>query len=200
MKPPSWRAALVALLAVVMSAACGSVAGTGTPSRTVAETEMQVLASSALPGMPSQTTVLAVTELGNDASIPGLASKVKGWGYLDGRERVFQGQSRHLTLVVSRSLVFADADGAGAFVVFVGANAQAYFGGGLGKEPMVAQGRSGWLFTPAACACHMANPAVAGVVAAGSRVIWLEINGPDATPALLVSLLDPSLSAPTTLP
>ncbi len=33
-------------------------------------------------------------------------------------------------------------------------------------------------------------PALIGVLNSGSRVIWLEINGPQATPALLVRLLD----------
>jgi len=46
----------------------------------------------------------------------------------------------------------------------------------------------------------MSNPAVAGVLDAGSGVVWLEINGPDATPALLVSLLDPADSVSATLP
>jgi hypothetical protein len=35
----------------------------------------------------------------------------------------------------------------------------------------------------------MANPALIGVLDAGPRVLWLEINGPAATPALLVRLL-----------
>jgi hypothetical protein len=39
---------------------------------------------------------------------------------------------------------------------------------------------------------------VIGVVSGGSSVTWLEINGPDATPALLVNLLDPANSATVT--
>ena len=35
----------------------------------------------------------------------------------------------------------------------------------------------------------MANPALIGVVNAGPRVLWLEINGPTATPELLTRLL-----------
>ena len=160
---------------------------------------MHVLASSALPGVPSVTTVLTVKALAADASIPGLADRVRSWGYVDGRERVFQGESRHLTLVISRSLVFNDATGASTFVAFVHANSGAYFGGSTTRQALVAQGRAGWLFTPPACACHMANPALIGVLDAGSTVVWLEINGPDATPALLVELLDPALSVPAQL-
>jgi hypothetical protein len=183
---------------MLVASACGGSPTSTTPVQSVPE--MRVLASSAVPGVPSVTRVLTIPDLAKDASIPGLAAKFKSWGYLDGRERVFQGQSRHLTLVVSRSLIFKDAAGARDFIAFVEANSDVFFGGFAGKHALVAQGRSGWLFMPPLCACHLANPVVIGVLEAGSRVVWLEINGPDATPALLVSLLDPTLSVPTTLP
>jgi len=186
------------LLAVLITAACGSAAtriAQGTP---VDGTAMLVLAASAVPGVPSRTTVLTDLELEKEASIPGLPSMMASWGYAGGRERVFQGESRHLTLVISRSLLFTDVTGARSFVSFVQANSGAFFGGVVETHPMVAQGRPGWLFTLPSCACHMSNPAVAGVLEARSGVVWLEINGPDATPALLVSLLDPADSVPAT--
>lgn len=192
-------ALLGALLGLLITCSCGNPSTRATPNPPVAEIVMRVLATSAVPGVPSTTTVLSVPELAKDASIPGLTSMLTSWGYLDGRERIFQGQSRHLTLVVSRSLIFKDATGARAFVAFVQANAWAFFGGVVEKQPLVAQGRSGWLFTPPMCACHMANPVIVGVLNDGSGVVWLEINGPEATPALLVSLLDPTLSVPATL-
>jgi hypothetical protein len=161
---------------------------------------MQVLASSAVPGVPYVTTVLTAGGLAKDASITALAANLRSWGYVDGRERTFQGESRHLTFVISRSLIFKNAGGARDFVAFVQANYGAYFGGVTAPRPLVAQGRSGWLFTPPLCACHLANPTVIAVLDVGSSVVWLEINGPDATPALLVNLLDPALSVPTTLP
>jgi hypothetical protein len=159
---------------------------------------MQVLASSAIPGVSSVTTVLTTGELAKDAAIPGLASTIASWGFVDGRQRTFQGPSRHLTLVVSRSLVFGDAAGSQSFLAFVLSHSAPYFGTGVRQHAMVAQGRSGWIFTPPPCACHLANPAFIGVLNTGSHVVWLEINGPDATPALLVRLLDPSRSVPTT--
>jgi hypothetical protein len=180
-----------------ITAACGSAPAAAAPSPPL--TAMQVLSTGELPGMLSVTRVLTVDELAGDASISGLAAKVRSWGYLDGRERVFQGQSRHLTLVISRSLIFGDAAGASAYVAFVKANSSAFFGDGDGVQPLDSEGRSGWTFSPPACACHMANPAVVGVVQSGAGVIWLEINGPDATSSLLASLLDPSRSEPTTL-
>jgi hypothetical protein len=189
-----------ALLTLLIGAACGSATAGNTQATPAGGTAVPVLASSAVPGVPSRTTVLTVTELAKETSMPGLTSMMATWGYVAGRERVFQGESRHLTLVVSRSLLFRDASGASSFVAFVQAHPGAFFGGVVGTHPMMAQGRSGWLFTLPSCACHMANPAVAGVVDTGSGVAWLEINGPDATPELLVSLLDPANSAPATSP
>jgi hypothetical protein len=160
---------------------------------------MQVLSPSAVPGIPFVTKVLTAGALANDASIPALAAKLRSWGYVDGRERTFQGESRHLMLVISRSLIFKDTTGARDFVAFVQAHRAAYFGGSTTLHPLQAQGRSGWLFAPPPCACHLANPAFIGVLDTGSGVVWLEINGPDATPELLVNLLDPALSVPATL-
>ncbi|MFL5737752.1 MAG: hypothetical protein ACJ76P_10475 [Actinomycetota bacterium] len=152
---------------------------------------MSVLARSAVPGVPSETTDLPASELAKDAPIPELASKLGAWGYQGGRQRTFQGQSRRLTLVVSRSLAFDDHLGASAFATFVRANAPMYFGTGVEVHPLVTRNRSGWEFVPPACACHMANPEEVGVVVAGSAASWLEIDGPDATKPLLVRLLDP---------
>jgi hypothetical protein len=187
-----------AVLALLITCACGSPAPSATPLPSLGE--MKVLAASAVPGLTYVTTVLKATTLSTDASLPELAADLRSWGYVDGRERIFQGESRHLTLVISRSMIFRDAAGARGFVTFVKANSVAYFGAVTASRPLVAQGRSGWLFTPPPCACHLANPAFIAVLDAGSSVVWLEINGPDATAALLVNLLDPALSVPTSLP
>ena len=185
---------LAAAAVVLFAAGCGSASSVGQSGATG---PLQVLAASAVPGVPSTTRPLTVDLLSKDAAIPGLGSRFASWGYVDGVERTFQGQSRHLTFVDSRALEFQDAGGAEAFVAFVHDNASAYFGVAA-MQQLSAQGRPGWQFTPSACACHMANPVVVGVVSSGSSVAWLEINGPDATSALLLSLLDPSNSVPTT--
>jgi len=175
------------LMLVVVGCARGAAApGSGSPS-TVAD--LPLLPTSAVPGIPATTGPLSAVELGRDASIRALASKVMSFGYVGGRERTFQGESRHLTLVVSRSLLFEDPAGAQRFVSFVRANAKAYFGTAVQTHQVVSRGHWGWLFTPTACACHLANPAFTGLVATGRTVSWLEINGPDASPALLTSLL-----------
>jgi hypothetical protein len=178
------------LAALLIAAACGTAS---TPSADGAG----LLSASAVPGVPYTTTVLTVVELSRDASVPDLGSKISALGYVQGAERTFQGESKHLTFVVSRSLTFQDAAGATAYVALVHDNATAYFGV-AGVQPLVAQGRQGWQFTPSACACHLANPVVVGAVSSGPDVSWLEINGPDATPSLLLSLFDPSNSVPAT--
>jgi len=188
------RALIAAAMLAMAGCARSSVTTISSPS--VPATSMQVLKASAVPGIPYTTRVLTATELAKDASITGLASKIVAWGYLDGRERTFQGESRHLTLVVSRSLIFKGATEARSFVAYIHANATAFFGGAVGEQALLAQGRSGWLFTPAPCACHLASPVVVGVLDAGTGVVWLSINGPDATPGLLMSLLDPGNSVP----
>jgi hypothetical protein len=175
--------------ALLLAAGCGGTSAGSSSTRDA----IRVLSASAVPGIPFTTAALTVTELSKDAAIPGLSSKFTSWGYVQGAQRTFQGESRHLTYVVSRALVFKDVSGASAYVDFVHTNATAYFGI-AGVQSLDAQGRPGWQFTPAACACHMANPVVIGVVSSQSVVAWLEINGPDATPALLLGLLDPANS------
>lgn len=184
---------LVALCAALaLGAACGSSPGA---SQTGAAGPLPVLSASAVPGVPSTTAALSVAELAKDASIPDLAARITSFGYVGGLERTFQGESRHLTFVLSRALEFHDPSGAASYVALVHDNATAYFGVAA-VQRLDAQGRPGWQFTPAACACHLANPVLVGLVSSGANVAWLEINGPDATAALLMSLLDPSNSAP----
>lgn len=181
----------VALAVAVVLAGCGGSAtrGTATPSGSLSD--LQVLAPSAVPGIPYTTRAVSASDLAKDAPIPGLQSKIASWGYLGGRQRTFQGESRHLTLVISRSLAFRDSGGANRFVGFVHSQATAFFGGGVTEQSLTAQGRAGWMFGPAPCACHMASPVQIAVLDAGAEVVWLEINGPDANATLLMSLLDP---------
>lgn len=135
------------------------------------------------------TVRLSAGDLGKDAVIAGLAAKISSWGYLAGRQRTFQGESRHLTLVVSRALLFRNAVGAQRYWAFVREHQAAFFGVAAAAQHLSGPGVSGWLFTPPLCACHLANPALIGVLNARTRVIWLEINGPTATRTLLLRLL-----------
>lgn len=179
-------ARLGVLVALLAASGCGRAASQGP---VVSAAVLPVLSGSAVPGVPSVTVRLTAADLGKDAVIAGLAAKISSWGYLAGRQRTFQGESHHLTLVVSRALLFRTAVGARRYSAFLRAHRAAFFGGVVQAQHLSGRGVSGWLFTPPLCACHLANPALIGVLNAGTRVIWLEINGPAATRALLVRLL-----------
>jgi hypothetical protein len=176
------------LLALLAVSGCGQPGNQRGP--VISDAALPVLATSAVPGIPSVTTRLTAADLAKDAAIHGLAAKIASWGYLGGRQRTFQGESHHLTLVVSRALIFRNALDAQRYAVFVREHQAAFFGASVQAQRLPGRGMPGWLFTPPLCACHLANPALIGVLNAGPRVLWLEINGPTATPALLVRLLD----------
>ena len=184
----SYFARLMAVLALLGITGCGVQGNQHGP--VVSDAMLPVLATSAVPGIPSVTARLTTETLGKDAPIPALAATITSWGYLGGRQRSFQGESHYLTYVVSRALVFRDATGAQRYAAFLRENAASFFGGAVQTERLTGQGLSGWLYTPPLCACHLANPALIGVLDAGPRIMWLEINGPAATPALLVRLLN----------
>ncbi len=185
-------------VAVGGGGAASSSAATGGGSGVVAASAAPVLSTAAVPGGLAVTTrPVPVSLLEKDASVPGLGARLESDGYVGGRERTFQGESRDLSLVVSRSLLFDGPTGAADFVRLVHDDATTYFGEGTEVAPLSSSAGSGWLFRPTACACHLANPVRLGVVQDGSRVVWLSINGPLATDARLTALLSPALSSAT---
>jgi hypothetical protein len=132
---------------------------------------------------------LTAAALSRESSARWLAGKLGRWGYVSGAERYFQGESRRLQVVDSRTLRFRRAAGATDFVAFVRTHAAAYLGSVAGVKRFSSQGRRGILVIGQPCQCHLANPAFLGVVARGGAVTWLEINGPAATPRQLSALI-----------
>src|SRR5579859_123743 len=187
------RFARFAVLVALLASGCGQPGNQRGP--VISDATLPVLATSAVPGIPSVTTRLTTADLAKDAPVRGLAGKIASWGYLGGRQRTFQGESHHLTLVISRALIFRDAVGAQHYAAFIRQHQAAFFGASVQAQRLPGRSVPGWLFIPPLCACHLANPALIGVLNTGSRVLWLEINGPSATPALLVRLLDTVRSA-----
>jgi len=147
-----------------------------------------VLPVSAVTGLPAVTRALTSADLQKVAGLQGLTARLGRWGYQRGWQRTFQGESRRLTLVVSRSLTFATAGGAAAFVSYLDKHVGSVYPFAITKQLTVG-GQSGWLIKPPMCACHMAQPFYVGLTAAGRQVRWLEINGPRATSALVTRLL-----------
>jgi len=173
-------AALLPVVAVLALAGCGSSSATPLPP---------ALAGSAVAYLPSHVSRVTTTDLEQDTTLPGMAGRLSGWGYVSGAERSFQGTSKRLEVVVARTLDFKSAAGARGFVTFVGSHAAAYVGQVPQVHPLRQAGRTGVLIVEPQCACHMAQPALLAVVSSGSRVSWLEINGPAATAAALEALL-----------
>jgi hypothetical protein len=183
-------AGLVVLLLTVSACAANPTAAVTLTGPSATDTAT-LLASSNVPTLVATTRYVSATDIAKDAAIPGFGAAVVAMGFEKGVQRSFQGPSKHLTLAVSRTLTFATPAGATEFVAYVRRNAVSYFGFGANTVALVSRGRRGWLYEPPSCACHMANPDVVGVVSIGRAVVSLEINGPDATAALLRSLLAP---------
>lgn len=182
------RAAIgLAAAAAICLAGCGGTVRDA-PSAT------GVLPPHAIAGLPAVTRALSATDVQKDSSVHDLAARLRRWGYRGGWQRTFQGESRRLTLVVSRSLTFGASTGAAAFVAFLGRHIDSFYPFAISK-PLAVSGQSGWLIKPPLCACHMAQPLYAGVTMMGRQVRWLEINGPQASAPVLRTLLSDPVTA-----
>jgi len=170
-----------ALALILAMAACGSA-----PARAAAPSG--VLPTAAVTGLAVVTQPLTGRDVQKDSTVPDLAARLDRWGYVGGWQRTFQGESRRLTLVVSRSLQFRNSPGAAAFVAYVHQKVGSFYPFAL-TRPLSIPGRSGWVIRPPLCACHMATPLIVGVTAQGRTVSWLEINGPQASTRMLTQLL-----------
>jgi hypothetical protein len=171
-------AALALTLAIT---GCGS-----SPARPTAPSG--VLPATAVAGLAVATQPLTSQDVQKDSNAPGLAARLAGWGYVSGWQRTFQGESRRLTLVVSRSLQFRTSPGAAAFVAYMHQKVGTFYPFAVTSR-LSMPGRSGWVIQPPLCGCHMATPLLVGVTARGHKVSWLEINGPRASTRLLTQLL-----------
>jgi hypothetical protein len=176
---PTWCVALAAM----------ALCGCGGSSPPAAPKPPPVLPAAAISYLPSEARPLTAHDLVHESTAPGLAAGLDRWGYVTGAQRLFQGHSKTLQVVVSRTLEFRSPAGASAYVRFVHRRATAVFGAVPSQVPLVAGARHGWTITLAPCACHMASPALVGVASAGRRVSWLEVNGPTASAGVLSRLL-----------
>jgi len=175
----------LAVAALAATAACVAACGHA-PSRPAVPSG--VLPVRAVSWLPATTQALSSADVQKDSTRPGLVARLHGWGYLGGWQRTFQGESRRLTLVVSRSLMFSSRRGATSFVGYVSSHLNSFYPFAIIRRITVS-GQAGWLIKPPLCACHLAEPYYVGIAATGRRVRWLEINGPRATGRLLTTSL-----------
>lgn len=171
-----------------------TLAGCGTTSPTAAAPnastgELTVLPARAVAYLPSSRKVLTAAWLAKESGTPSLGSDLRAWGFQRGAERYFQGESRRLQVVDSRTLRFRSAAGATAFVRFVATHPSPYVGSFARVQGFSVDGRRGKLLIAQPCQCHLANPAFLALVSRGPTVSWLEINGPRATRTALVTLM-----------
>jgi hypothetical protein len=175
------RVAAVAVAAALagLAAACGG----GDPERAAAPRgpAPQALPASAVPYLESTEKPLSAAAMAKEAGLPELAGHLREWGFEAGAHRSFQGSSKRLQLVDSRTLRFGSAAGAEAFVRYVGSHPGDFLGGGREPREFASRGRRGILVEGLPCSCHLATPVLLGVVSGGPTVTWLEINGPRAT-------------------
>ena len=151
---------------------------------------LPVLPAAAVPELSSSTHEVTLRDLGAEFGAPTNENFEGRIGpFVGGQERVFQGESHRFDRVVSRTLEFADAKGARAYVSFFGAHVDSVFGTGTGKSAIASRGRTGYLIDAASCACHRAEPTLAAVVARGTRVTYLEVNGGGAKREAVLDLL-----------
>lgn len=168
--------------AALLAAACGgSGIASGPP--------LPVLAQRAVAYLPSHTTTVTAASLEGDLPNSGLGPRLSRWGFVAGSQRSFQGYSRRLEVVVSRTLEFRTPSGARAYVSFVARNAGAYVGQVPVVEALTSANRRGVAITAPLCACHLASPMLLAVLSAGRRVTWLEVNGPAASRRTLLALV-----------
>lgn len=184
------RATLAMLATAALLGACGSSSGSQTRAPSPAPSlTVPTLPTAAVPYLPSTQKPLTAAFLAREAMAPSLVGRLDAWGFQAGADRYFQGESRRLQLVDSRTLRFRGASGATAYVAYM----RTHLGAILGSFPKVrtfAPGaRRGILATGQECQCHLANPALLAVVAQGRTVTWLEINGPGATRSRLTTLI-----------
>jgi hypothetical protein len=169
-------------LALAAAAGCGG-------AQAAAPQPQPTLAAHVIPYLPSTVRDLSADDVAPPQTLARLGRDLERWGFRAATERTFQGQSKRLQVVVSRTLAFDRASGARLYVDWVHRHAQAVLGSDAGQRPLRSRGRRGWLVQLAPCACHMATPAMVGFVSGGTRVSWLEVNGPTARPRVLRRLL-----------
>jgi hypothetical protein len=169
-----------ALLAAAV--ACAALAGAcGQEDAERPAAPPPTLPAAAVPYLESRHRTLSADVLVRESQTPALASRLVRWGYEAGASRYFQGQSKRLQVVESRTLRFRTPEGAASFMGFIRERPATFFAGAGTTREFSSRGRDGILVEGAPCACHLATPAYLAVVARGRTVTSMEINGPRAT-------------------
>jgi hypothetical protein len=119
-----WAVVTLALILGCISAACSKDSATVPPaSIPSAGSDLPILPSDALPGYVVHASGLDAAALAADALDPASLDVVlTGAGFETGIERRFTARWKPITEVVARALRFASADGATAYLTWLGAH------------------------------------------------------------------------------
>jgi hypothetical protein len=182
------RRAAAAVVLCAALAACGGSAPERAAVSAPAGPPPAALPAAAVPYLESSATPLTAAGLAKETGLAELTARLRGWGFQAGARRSFQGSSKRLQVVDSRTLRFGSTAGAEAFVRYVGSHHADFLGGGQAPRPFASRGRKGILIEGLPCSCHLATPVLLAVVSGGPTVTSLEINGPTATRRSLARL------------
>ena len=185
------RQSLTGLLIVIGAMCLGGCAPSAQPPSpsVISANPLPLLELSPTPGLAATTIDVTPASLQAEGTVKGVADELTAAGFVAGRQRTFQGPSKDLTLVRDREIVFQSPAGAQRYLGSVHAKAVEYFGEATGVSEFQSGSRTGYLFVPAQCACHGANPVLTAVLTDGARLSWVTINGPMATKQRLQQVL-----------
>jgi hypothetical protein len=199
------RRVFAALAAVLLLVGTGCDGGASSPEPVTAPTPpVDALVATAraglvsprqLPGLSGATKTLDADQIADEAADPAVGSRLDADGFVVAVRRDLRGRARDVTGADSRVLVFAQPQGAESFLESVAEDPDPFFGGPADVRPLSIKGAEGVLITPPMCACAGAQPVYVGLVADGSRLLWLQITGPRATAADVRDLLGRAVGA-----
>jgi hypothetical protein len=176
------RAAVAVLAAALCVGACGN------EERAAPPPAPPTLPADAVPYLESKARALTAATIAREAALPRLAGQLAGWGFESGANRSFQGQSKRLQVVDSRTYRFRTPTGAAAFLRTIRGQPGAFFPGAGKRRDFTSGGRRGIAVEGLPCACHLAQPALFSALVDGRTVSTLEINGARATMRALRTL------------
>jgi hypothetical protein len=178
---------LLCIVALVALLAAGCRSGTGAES--APEAPPATLPARALPDLTSRARTLDVSALAADALQPAaLEALLRDAGYVMGSEREFSGKTRTFDHVVARTLGFADAAGADAYLDWLRRHGDDILGRAepAGLSP---PGGSGVVFRLARCgSCKKELPTFLAGWRRGDTVLTLLAAGSGADEARFSSL------------
>jgi hypothetical protein len=150
-------------------------------SHILAAADAALIRPKELPQLTAQNSVLTAADFAQEAGDPALATRLASEGFQGAAKRELRGNSRDISGVDSRVLVFDEAAGAQDFVKYMAKNSEPFFGGPSTVKPLHVGDADGVLIVPPNCGCAGAYPVYAAVAADGNKVLWLEITGSQAT-------------------